>query len=62
MHNTVSHAHMHYALKSPLPRLKDSIDETFNTTFDLNEMRKAQRANFKKKVIVENVIESKFVK
>ena len=49
VHNTVSLAHMHYGLKSPLPSLKDSIDETFNTTFDLNEMRKAQRANCKKK-------------
>ena len=57
VHNTVSLAHMHYGLKSPLPSLKDSIDETFNTTFDLNEMRKAQRANCKKKVIVEIIIE-----
>ena len=52
---------MHYSLKSPLRCFMDSVDETFNTTFDLNEMRKAQRANCKKKVIVEIVIEEEAV-
>ena len=49
VHSRVSLAHMYYASKSPLASFTDSVDETFNTTFDLNEMRKAQRANYKKK-------------